>query len=200
MNQDTSSSTQYIRSASSGHVSSLSQLYNAEIGLSVDTGRNPGGHPLYPDYCFLVRILSDSIDDFVTGKLQWHKEAELEFWRNSRMFIHYGLLVCEIEAILFGRDFTLDDLRRGAEARMGLAHGALAPSDPLTHVEEERVASEVKRQFAFIAETIVNVPDPIADKRFDPHRASKAKAAKSAAPKAADLPAIGRTLPLAGIA
>lgn len=175
-----------IRSAAAGDICSASQIHNAEFGLSVTAPRSIECHPLYPSYCMIARLLGGSIDDYVSTTTQWLKEAELEFWRDSQMFIYYGKLACEMEAILFGRELTLSDLRRGAERRMGLPPGSLSPRQPLPFEVEDRIAIAVRDRFTFIAETIEHVPDPVADTRFVPYQPKGAKPKKKVVKRVAE--------------
>lgn len=157
-----------LNAAQTGMVTSPDELYNAEIGLSYDHGTNPKGHPLFPSYCLMVRLLELSIDDFNMSAKQRHKDAELRFWRDSDLFLFYGQLVCDLELELFGREFTLEDLRRGAEGQMGLPRGSLSPQSSRSFSEVQQVCCRLQGQFAFIRRTVGHVPDPDAEKRFAP--------------------------------
>src|SRR5690554_4321047 len=122
--------------ACTGVIAGSHQLHAAEIGLTVDRGVNVRAHPLYPSYCMVVRLLELSIDDYLGAEDEQTRQSEIEFWRESRMFLFFGQMVCEMERVLHGRPMHLDELRRGAEVKMGLPAGALAPERPLTLQEE----------------------------------------------------------------
>lgn len=164
----------FLKSAAPGVITSTQQLHVAEVGLSVGRDVSVMTHALFPSYCFLVRLLACSIDDYTSSQSDLMREAEIEFWRDSRTFVHYGQLVCEMERLLFGRHFSLEDLRRGAEKKMGLPAGVLSPARAPTEEEEEQISFELQQQFAYIAETVGHVPDPAADKRFE-RRSTKGK-------------------------
>lgn len=180
--------------ACNGVITSSKQLAGAEIGLTIDQGRNLRAHPLYPSYCLLVRILELSINDYQAAKTDAEREAEVLFWREGRLFLFYAHLVCEIELCLHGRELSPEDLRRGAESRMGLPRGCLTPDRPLSLKEEQGIACQVREQFAYIRREVGHVPDEQADKRFSPRRrpaAKKARASMSNTPAQLSLMAVG---------
>lgn len=161
-------------------VTSIHHLNTAEIGLSVDAGSNVMAHPLYPSYCLIVRLLELSIEDYRQATKDSQRDAEVEFWRESTMFLFYGELVCELEESLHGRRFSLDDLRRGAEGKMGLPAGYLSPDREMSDKEIQRHVCRIKSQFSFICREVGNVPDHSADRGFD----TQPRRRKAPAPKA----------------
>lgn len=154
--------------AHTGLVSSPDDIHFAEVGLTYERATNPKGHDLYPSYCMMVRLLELSIEDYRLSASQQLKDAEVRFWRDSDLFVYYGQLVCDLELELFGREFTLDDLRRGAEGQMGLSRGSLSPQQPNTFCENQQVSCRLKGRFAYIRHTVGHVPDADADRRFRP--------------------------------
>lgn len=164
----TSATGRLSNAAHTGLVSSPDDIHYAEVGVTYERATNPMGHDLYPSYCMMVRLLELSIEDYRQSASRQIKDAEVRFWRDSDLFVYYGQLVCDLELELFGRDFTLDDLRRGAEGRMGLSRGTLSPRQPNTVSENQRVSCRLKGRFAFIRHTVGHVPDADADRRFRP--------------------------------
>ena len=161
--------------ACTGIITNSHQLDTAEIGLTIARDQNILANPLYPSYCLMVRLLELSIEDYLKSEREAEREAEIHFWRESRLFLFYGHLVCELERCLHGRQFTISDLRRGAEVRMGLQRGYLSSGEPLTEGEEQTLICKVQAQFAYIRKTIGHVPDEQADRRFLKRRRDKAK-------------------------
>lgn len=135
-------------------------------------------NPVYPSYCVLTRMLELSLEDYRLALRPEIKEEEIEFWRGPR-FTYYATLLIEMERLLFGREFSLQMLRRGAEKKMKLPAGHLEPQVPLSDSEVDDLTARISQQFQKIVDTVGHVPDPSADRRFLPRQPPKRKATVS---------------------